>query len=376
MKKIILLTLLCLFVGSARLSAISPDEVLNYSFLLTVGKSITIDPYSDCGLQKKNGDYDTRANDFSTTYNEEELLVTYQLIKGKNYNGWFDSIYTYTISPQKEGVFTFIVLFPYSRGGSVKYYQVTYTINAVDVTSISIPSSLSLTLGESYTYSPVISHPEAETTLTWSSSNPAIVSVDETGTITGNQEGEAVIYCTAENGVMAQSTVTVRKAVPTAITLSNTMLELTLNNYTYLTATIEPEAAANTIDDDGVPAYVPPANSPYNTGNIAAAFAEIPEENSAASLDLDENVIPDVSEALVAALATTNVSRSDRAYTQNIPQPEPEVQEEEQLDEIELAIPVRTADEILEEAYANGLDPKVSEDEVTGIKFIDFSDSL
>ena len=137
-----------------------------------------------------------------------------------------------------------------------------------------------------------------------------------------------------------------------------------------------PEAAATLVDDDGVPAYVPPANSPYNTGNIAAAFAEIPEENSAASLDLDENVIPDVSEALVAALATTNVSRSDRAYTQNIPQPEPEVQEEEQLDEIELAIPVRTADEILEEAYANGLDPKVSEDEVTGIKFIDFSDSL
>ena len=136
-----------------------------------------------------------------------------------------------------------------------------------------------------------------------------------------------------------------------------------------------PEAAANTIDDDGVPAYVPPANSPYNTGNIAAAFAEIPEENSAASLDLDENVIPDVSEALVAALATTNVSRSERAYTQNIQQPE-EVQEEEQLYEIELAIPVRTADEILEEAYTNGLDPKVSSDEVTGIKFIDFSDSL
>lgn len=247
MKKSILLTLLCLFVGSVRLLAADVEKA--FSHYVTVGKSIILNPFDDCGLKKTNqGVYNTYG--YTTSYDFEELVVTSQLLKGYYYDQRGDCMYKYTLTPLKVGVSIFTVSFKYQNFNSSyinpKTYQVTYTINAVDVTSISIPSSLSLTLGESYTYSPVISHPEAETTLTWSSGNPAIVSVDETGTITGNQEGEAVIYCTAENGVMAQSTVTVRKAVPTAITLSNTMLELTLNNYTYLTATIEPEAAANT----------------------------------------------------------------------------------------------------------------------------------
>ena len=247
MKKSILLTLLCLFVGSVRLLAADVEKA--FSHYVTVGKSIILNPFDDCGLKKTNeGAYNTYG--YTTSYDFEELVVTSQLLKGFYYNSRGDCMYKYTLTPLKVGVSIFTVSFQYQNFNSgyinPKTYQVTYTINAVDVTSISIPSSLSLTLGESYTYSPVISHPEAETTLTWSSSNPAIVSVDETGTITGNQEGEAVIYCTAENGVMAQSTVTVRKAVPTAITMSSNLVELGLNNYSYLTATIEPEAAAAT----------------------------------------------------------------------------------------------------------------------------------
>lgn len=44
--------------------------------------------------------------------------------------------------------------------------------------------------------------------------------------------------------------------------------------------------------------------------------------------------------------------------------------------EIELAMPVRTADEILSKAYAEGLDPTVEEDKSTGITLVDYSDSL
>jgi hypothetical protein len=57
----------------------------------------------------------------------------------------------------------------------------------------------------------------------------------------------------------------------------------------------------------------------------------------------------------------------------------PEEDNEPQLNEdgeIELAIPIRTADELLEKAYAQGLDPVVEDDVITGIKIVDFSECI
>ena len=45
-------------------------------------------------------------------------------------------------------------------------------------------------------------------------------------------------------------------------------------------------------------------------------------------------------------------------------------------EEIELAIPAKTLDELLQEAYANGEDPKVTKDAATGITFVDYSNCL
>lgn len=120
---------------------------------------------------------------------------------------------------------------------------------------------------------------------------------------------------------------------------------------------------------------LPPSQEPYDTENIVAAFAEIPDDDSAATLDMRDDQIPDVSDALVAALDTTQVSRSDRTYQPVQPVAEAEPAAEE-VDEIELAIPVRTVDEILEDAYAKGYDPLVTTDDVTGVKLVDFSDCL
>ena len=121
--------------------------------------------------------------------------------------------------------------------------------------------------------------------------------------------------------------------------------------------------------------YTSPANSnTYNPDNIAAAFNEIPDEDSPASHNLTESEIPDVSAALVAALSTTQVSRSERMFQ---PQKQDEVEpSEEDSSEIELAIPVKTAEEIIDAAYAQGYDPAVTTDDVTGVKIIDFSDCL
>ena len=50
--------------------------------------------------------------------------------------------------------------------------------------------------------------------------------------------------------------------------------------------------------------------------------------------------------------------------------------EEPPADEIELAMPVLSAEEIIDAAYARGEDPSVTRDEVTGVTLVDFSDCL
>ena len=50
--------------------------------------------------------------------------------------------------------------------------------------------------------------------------------------------------------------------------------------------------------------------------------------------------------------------------------------EKEIPSEVELAIPIRTLDELLQEAYANGEDPQVRKDPSTGITLVDYSSSF
>lgn len=58
-------------------------------------------------------------------------------------------------------------------------------------------------------------------------------------------------------------------------------------------------------------------------------------------------------------------------FEETIEEPEPEPSEP-----IELAMPVYTAEELLQKAHAAGDDPKVIEDPATGITILDYSDIL
>ena len=58
-------------------------------------------------------------------------------------------------------------------------------------------------------------------------------------------------------------------------------------------------------------------------------------------------------------------------FEETIEEPEPELSEP-----IELAMPVYTAEELLQKAHAAGDDPKVIEDPATGITILDYSDIL
>ena len=87
----------------------------------------------------------------------------------------------------------------------------------------------------------------SNTKLSWKSSNPNIVSVDENGVITGLKEGSAIITVTSPNGKTATCNVTVtKKAVNVKkINLSANKLTVKVGSIKQLIATVEPSNATN-----------------------------------------------------------------------------------------------------------------------------------
>ena len=72
---------------------------------------------------------------------------------------------------------------------------------------------------------------------------------------------------------------------------------------------------------------------------------------------------------------TTAPEPENEAKPETIEEPE-EAPEPEPSEPIELAMPVYTAEELLQKAHAAGDDPKVIEDPATGITILDYSDIL
>ena len=82
-------------------------------------------------------------------------------------------------------------------------------------------------------------------TLTWSSSNPSVASVDQNGKVNGLTSGKTTITVTTSNGKQASCEVNVRVSI-SSVTLSESKVELEVNADTTLVATINPE---NTSED-------------------------------------------------------------------------------------------------------------------------------
>jgi uncharacterized protein YjdB/tetratricopeptide (TPR) repeat protein len=81
--------------------------------------------------------------------------------------------------------------------------------------------------------------------VTWTSSDPLIATVDETGKVTAVSPGTATITVTAQDGgATAAATVTVSKAV-TGVTISDSSLSLVKGEKSTLSATIAPADATN-----------------------------------------------------------------------------------------------------------------------------------
>ncbi|MDE7412552.1 MAG: Ig-like domain-containing protein [Muribaculaceae bacterium] len=124
--------------------------------------------------------------------------------------------------------------------------SIVINVVPIPVTSISLPSSTTIYVGESSTLEATINPSDATyKDLTWMSSNPGVVRVDATGKITGVSEGKADITATAHNGVKAVTNVSVIPVEVTSIELSESNLHLGVGKSATLIADVKPENATD-----------------------------------------------------------------------------------------------------------------------------------
>ena len=123
----------------------------------------------------------------------------------------------------------------------------------VEVESVSLnKSEMTLTEGKSETLAATVTPENAENkSITWSSNNEAVATVDVNGTVTAKSAGTAVITATSTNGKSAGCTVTVeKKQIPvTEVRLSESTVGIVEGSTYKLTATVLPE---NTTDSKSV----------------------------------------------------------------------------------------------------------------------------
>ena len=100
-------------------------------------------------------------------------------------------------------------------------------------------------VGDTFTITATVKPEDAfNRTVTWSSSDPSIATVDENGTVTAIAKGEAIITAESADGVTAECKVTVEKKV-SAIELSESEKTVFVGDTFTITATVKPEDAFN-----------------------------------------------------------------------------------------------------------------------------------
>ncbi len=149
-----------------------------------------------------------------------------------------------TITANKAGEATITV-----ENASGKKATMKVTVTAapqVAVTGISLDkTTISLYVNDVSTITPtVLPNNATNKTVTWSSSDASVATVNEKGTVTGKKAGTATITAKTVNGKTATCKVTVLQQV-TSVTLNKSEITLNKGNSETLKATINPSNASN-----------------------------------------------------------------------------------------------------------------------------------
>lgn len=156
-------------------------------------------------------------------------------------NGWC-TIYA---ANKTSKVPTVTVSYHYQDAGglmtdSYNYYN---NITIVELEAVKIPNTLTLDMGQNYTFSPVLTPSSASTAYDWFSSNESIVRVVD-GTITAIKEGDAVITCITHNGKTSECRVTIKPLLVENLTIQPEELKIKCGQRYQLNAIISPENAS------------------------------------------------------------------------------------------------------------------------------------
>lgn len=140
--------------------------------------------------------------------------------------------YTY----EAKGYYDFNVTVVGEEDTSVKPTKITFSSSAVGVE-----------IGESRQLTPTVYPADAEYTLTWSINDQSVAAISQDGLLTGKSEGSADLTVKADNGVYAMLRVVVSRPSPTSVTVSPATLNLEEGGYTYLSATVYPTTASQSV---------------------------------------------------------------------------------------------------------------------------------
>lgn len=129
------------------------------------------------------------------------------------------------------------------------------TVNPVIPTSISIPESKTIKVGETVSLSSSLSPSNATATITWYSTDQSIATVSSSGVVKGVSEGTARIYAEASYkfgdggwGEISSNTCYIYvKPTPTKVELSSSSAEVEVDKTITLTSTITPSNALYTL---------------------------------------------------------------------------------------------------------------------------------
>lgn len=126
-------------------------------------------------------------------------------------------------------------------------YDFKVETEAVQPTKISLSSSVSLKVGKSKYLTATVTPSDAETELTWSSSNYATINVFQNGRILAQKEGSSTITVKTSNGLSASCTVTATNPVTdvTSIKVTPATYNIETGEKYFLTATVQPTNATD-----------------------------------------------------------------------------------------------------------------------------------
>jgi len=122
------------------------------------------------------------------------------------------------------------------------------TVKSTSPTGVSLPSSLSLTVGDTKTLTPTVTPSGASTSFTWRSDDNGIASVSSSGRITGIKAGTTKVWVkTTVGGYSDWCNITVKNppVVPTKVTMKSSLNLYAGFSYT-LVPTLQPDNAETT----------------------------------------------------------------------------------------------------------------------------------